>query len=262
MSEFTTTKFGDTVAYDRRGTGPGLIFVAGAGPYRATDPWTTVTAEGAARHGITTIVYDRRGRGESTATGALGLDRELAAIGALIDVAGGRAALCGHSSGCAIALAAAAQGMPVTALALWEAPLHSNADPIGVWAAEFLRLLDADALESALTHYMKDMPPEWLESARRSPEFPQMVAQVVSYRADAEAMAWTDSAPHTELFGGIRVPTLVMLGDSTFATLVPAADSIVGAIAGAAQKRMPGANHMWDPEPMAAELAAFVDAAS
>lgn len=262
MSEFTTTKFGDTVAYDRRGSGPGLIFVAGAGPSRATDPWTTVTAEAAASQGITTIVYDRLGRGETTATGALRLDRELAAIRALIDVAGGSAALCGHSSGCAIALAAAAQSMPVTALALWEAPLHSGEDPIGVWAADFLRLLDAGRLEPALTQYMRDMPPEWLEGARRSPEFPQIVAQVVSYRADAEAMAWVDSAPHDKLFGGIRVPTQVMLGESTFPMLVPAADSIVAAIPGATLKRMPGANHMWDPEPMAADLAAFVDAAN
>lgn len=28
----------------------------------------------------------------------------------------------------------------------------------------------------------------------------------------------------------------------------------------ATQQRMPGADHMWEPEPMAAELAAFVTA--
>jgi hypothetical protein len=38
MTEFTTTTTGDQVAYDRRGAGPALIFVAGAGPFRAIDP--------------------------------------------------------------------------------------------------------------------------------------------------------------------------------------------------------------------------------
>ena len=42
--------------------------------------------------------------------------------------------------------------------------------------------------------------------------------------------------------------------------MVTATDSIVAAIPGATQKRMPGANHSWEPEPMAVELAAFVTA--
>ena len=71
MTEFTTTTTGDRVAYDRRGTGPALIFVAGAGPFRAIDPWTTETAERAAQQGITTLVFDRLGRGESPAEGRL-----------------------------------------------------------------------------------------------------------------------------------------------------------------------------------------------
>jgi hypothetical protein len=80
MTEFTTTATGDRVAYDLRGAGPALIFVAGAGPFRAIDPWTTETAERAAQQGITTLVFDRLGRGESPAEGRLDLDRELDAI--------------------------------------------------------------------------------------------------------------------------------------------------------------------------------------
>ena len=48
MSELVTTALGDTVAYDLRGSGPAVVFVAGAGPHRAVDPWTTQTAERAA----------------------------------------------------------------------------------------------------------------------------------------------------------------------------------------------------------------------
>ncbi len=90
MSEYATTARGDRVAYDRRGSGPALIFVAGAGPFGGNDPVTTETAELVAGHGITTVVYDRLGRGESPAGGRIDLDRELTASTALIDLVGGR----------------------------------------------------------------------------------------------------------------------------------------------------------------------------
>ncbi len=65
MTDFTTTARGDRVAYDRYGSGPGLVFIAGAGPFRAVDPITTETAERAADLGVTAVVFDRLGRGES-----------------------------------------------------------------------------------------------------------------------------------------------------------------------------------------------------
>ena len=133
MTEFTTTATGDRVAYDLRGAGPALIFVAGAGPFRAIDPWTTETAERAAQQGITTLVFDRLGRGESPAEGRLDLDRELDAIQPLLNVVGGSAVLCGHSSGCSISLRAAAAGLPVEGLALWEAPLDGVAADTQAW---------------------------------------------------------------------------------------------------------------------------------
>lgn len=260
MTEFTTTRLDDRVAFDHRGSGPALVFVAGAGPYRAIDPWTTATAETAAGLGISTIVYDRLGRGESAVGGRIDLARELAALEALIDVGGGSAVLCGHSSGCTISLAAAVEGLPVNGLALWEAPIGAIVGGAGPWAAEVDRRIDSGDLDGALAHYMKDMPPEWLEGARQSPIYPDLVAQVVSYRPDGESLAWAESAPLAELFGGIRVPVKVLAGESSFDEILMAADAITAAIPGSVQQRMPGENHTWEPEPMAAELAAFVTA--
>ncbi|WP_448811093.1 alpha/beta fold hydrolase [Agromyces bauzanensis] len=260
MSEFVTTRLGDRVAYDHRGAGPALVFVAGAGPFRAIDPWTTATAEAAAALGVTTIVYDRVGRGESPATGRIGLDRELAAIEALIEVAGGTAVLCGHSSGCTISLAAADAGLPVAGLALWEAPIGAITGGAGPWAAEVERRIAAGDLEGALAHYMKDMPPEWLDGLRASPMYEAFVAQVVSYRPDGESLAWVESAPLAELLGGIAVPTRVYAGEDSFDAILAAADALTAAIPGATFRRMRGADHVWEPEAMAAELAAFVTA--
>ena len=260
MSDFTTTRLGDRVAFDHRGSGPALIFVTGAGPYRAIDPWTTETAEAAAARGISTIVYDRLGRGESPATGRIGLDRELAALEALIDVAGGRAVLCGHSSGCTISLAAADRGLAVNGLALWEAPIGGTVGGVGPWVAEVERRIDAGDLEGALAHYMKDMPPEWLEEARHDPGYPEYVAQVVSYVADGESLVWAESAAFADAAAGIRVPVLAMVGEQTFEEIRTAADALVEAIPGAAARVLPGADHTWEPLPMADELAAFVTA--
>jgi pimeloyl-ACP methyl ester carboxylesterase len=261
MTDFITTPLGDRVAYDLRGDGPAVIFIAGAGPHRAIDPWTTEAADLAARAGIRTLVFDRLGRGESPADGRLDLDRELDAIASLIELVGGRAVLCGHSSGCSIALAAAARGLPVAGLVLWEAPFGPQGGQALDWAAEVERRIDAGDLEGALEYYMKDMPPEWLEGAKQSPDYPETVAQVVSYRADGESLAWVESAPMADLFREVRVPVEVLLGDETFPELFDAAESIVAAIPGATWKQIPGADHSWEPEPMARELVRFTTAA-
>ncbi|MEU8898992.1 alpha/beta hydrolase [Nocardia sp. NPDC048505] len=258
MSEYLTTSRGDRVAYDLRGSGPALLFIAGAGPYRAIDPVTTETAELAAQQGITTIVYDRLGRGESRVEGRIDLDRELEAVAVLLERAGGSALLCGHSSGCSIALAAAVRGLAVDGLALFEAPLGEQDSGGREWAAEVDRRIDAGDLEGAMRYYMKDMPPEFFEAWRQSPEFPDLVAQAGSLRADGESLVWAESAPHTELFGKIEVPVLAMVGAETFPEMYTAADSIVAAIAGARQQRVPGAQHTWVAEPMAELLVEFV----
>jgi pimeloyl-ACP methyl ester carboxylesterase len=262
MSEFVTTSVGDRVAYDRYGSGPAVLFVAGAGPYRAIDPGTTTTAEAAAGLGISAIVYDRLGRGESPASGRLDLDRELAAIAALLEVAGGSAVLCGHSSGCSISLGAAASGLPVAGLVLWEAPIGPQDGGAREWADEVDRLIAAGDLEAAQLHYMKDMPPEFLKGVQSSPMWAPLVAQVGSLVSDGESLAWAESAPLAELCASIEVPVELLVGEETYPVMLEAVDRLATAIPHATHRRMAGAHHMWDPEPMAAELARFVRAAA
>jgi len=261
MTDYVTSEAGDRIGFDRSGSGPALVFVAGAGPYRAGDPHTTATARRAAEFGLTTLVYDRLGRGDSRVAGPIPLDRELSALAAIIGAAGGQAALCGHSSGCAIALAAAASGLSVTALVLFEAPIGGIAGGAGAWAEEFRRRLGADEREAALQWYMKDMPPAWFEGARNSPGFAGMLAQLDGHQPDAEALAWSESAPLTELLGGIRVPVEALVGEQSLPVMPAAAAAIAAAIPGATHGTIPGAFHQWEVEPMAAELSRFVRAA-
>jgi pimeloyl-ACP methyl ester carboxylesterase len=262
MSEFIVTPRGDRVAYDRSGAGPAVLFVAGAGPFRAIDPVTAATAATLADSGVTAIVYDRLGRGESGVDGPITLERELEAIAALLEVSGGRAVLCGHSSGCSIALAAAASGLAIDGLVLWEVPLGSENGGAREWADEVTRLIEAGDRDGALRHYMKDMPAEFFAALRESPIYPVLTAQAGSLRPDAESLAWAESAPLDALLANVRVPVDVLTAEHTLPIMENAADAIVAALPGASQKRIPGAEHSWEPGAMADELLRFVSSLS
>src|SRR2546422_605368 len=117
MSEFAISKDGTRIAYERDGEGPAVILVAGAMQFRGFDPTTVEMAKLLAAKGFTVFNYDRRGRGESADASSFTLQDEIDDLGTLIDIAGGKAALFGNSSGGSISLAAATAGLDVTKLA-------------------------------------------------------------------------------------------------------------------------------------------------
>src|SRR5437773_2390171 len=111
---------GTPIAYERSGTGPALILVDGALCSRAFGPMpklATLLAKD-----FTVYMYDRRGRGRSGDTVPYSKEREVEDLAALIREAGGRAFLVGLSSGAALALEAAARGLPVARVAAYEPP--------------------------------------------------------------------------------------------------------------------------------------------
>src|ERR1017187_1689578 len=109
---------GTAIAFDRSGAGPALILVVGALQDRAA---TRALAAALAPH-FTVYSYDRRGRGSSGDTAPHSVDREIEELGALVAEAGGSAFAFGHSSGAMLALEAAARGLAVTKLAVYEPP--------------------------------------------------------------------------------------------------------------------------------------------
>jgi len=121
------SKDGTTIAFDRLGDGPPVILVCGGSTDRSANaPLAALLA----RH-FTVFNYDRRSRGDSGDTAPYAVVREVEDIDALIAEAGGSAFLYGTSSGAALALEAAASGLAITKLALWEPPfiLDENARP-------------------------------------------------------------------------------------------------------------------------------------
>ena len=93
-----------TIAFDRMGSGPPLIDGRGRRSTRRIDDRPLAAA---LRDEFTVINPDRRGRGDSGDTGPYEVQREIEDIEALIEAAGGSAAVFGYSSGANLALRAA-----------------------------------------------------------------------------------------------------------------------------------------------------------
>ncbi len=117
MSSHVTSADGTRIAYDRLGDGASLILIAGIFCTRRTlQPLAEQLADSFA-----VVNYDRRGRGESTDTPPYAVEREIEDVAALIDEAGGSAAVYGHSSGAGLAIPPAG-ATPVRAPAEVVAP--------------------------------------------------------------------------------------------------------------------------------------------
>ncbi len=117
-----TSKDGTRIAYHKTGSGFPVILVDGALCSRDFGPMPKLSAL-LSEH-FTVINYDRRGRNESGDTQPYTMDREIDDIGALIMEAGGSAYVYGISSGAALSLAAAAKGLNIPKLALYEPPFE------------------------------------------------------------------------------------------------------------------------------------------
>lgn len=263
MTDYVISADGTRIGFDRVGSGPPVILVGGAMQFRAFDPETTEMAQHLASHGFAVVNYDRRGRGDSPAEPPITLEQNLEDLRALIDEltegADDAVALFGNSSGATIALAAAAAGLPVSKLVLFEAPLDEE---LGTDGAEFLEgmrqsLADGGS-EAAIEFYMTDMPPEWLEGLRRSPAWPMVREIGPSLVPDAESLAWTQAAPRSALWAGIRQPTLVLVGTETMPFMDAAADSLVANLPHAEKRAIEASDHRWEARSMALTIAGFL----
>ena len=259
MTKFVTSADGTRIAYDREGSGPAVVLVAPAIQFRAFDPTTVELAHRLAEAGFDVINYDRRGRGESTDTLPFSVDREVEDIAALIELAGGSAALFGSSSGGALCLWAAAAGLPVSKLVLWEVPLSLEGEGDGgEWLIGLQQRIAQGDRGAAVEFYMRDMPAQWLAAAKASPAWPVMkdIAPTLVY--DAAALDRAQRRPWSQAWAEVTAPTLVLTGEQTLPMFPAVADALVATLPHASQRRIEAQDHSWSPEVMAAAIAGFL----
>jgi pimeloyl-ACP methyl ester carboxylesterase len=260
MTEFTTSKDGTRIAYEKVGSGPTLVLVDGAMCYRDFGPCRSLAEHLSSQ--FTVYFYDRRGRGESGNTLPYAPEREFEDLAAVIEATGGDAFVTGFSSGGGLVLRAAAAGVPIKKLASYEAPFIGQVivkgKPVDA-LAELRARLDACNPGAAIDFFMVQMVggpwfmPLMMRAMRKV--FAQLTAVAHTLPYDTELM--TEFVPPVDELSRIRVPALVMVGGKAKPNMVEAVRAVAAAVPGAVQHTLPGQTHQVRDDAIAPELVAF-----
>lgn len=241
----TRSSDGTEIAYDRLGDGPPVILVSGASCARGVhEPLAEMLAAN-----FTVFNYDRRGRGDSGDTQPYGVEREIEDIATMCGVAG--AAVFGNSSGAFLAVRAAAAGLPITALALWEPPIMTDPDAPRrqrEYLTQLTALLDAGRRGDAMALFMTmvGLPQDMITGMRQAPMWPglEAIAHTLAY----DALVMGDSTLPDGLASSVKVPTLVLTGGNTGEWAASMADALTSALPDAQHRTLDGQDHnvAWD----------------
>jgi pimeloyl-ACP methyl ester carboxylesterase len=255
---------GTTIGFDAWGDGQPLIMIDGATSYRAVSQTHAQVGE-LLREEFRVYAYDRRGRGESGDTAPYAVQREIEDLAALIAEAGAPAFVCGTSSGAVLALDAAAAGLPIARLALFEPPFVVD-DSRPPAPPDYVQRLDAcmaagrpgDAAELFLTAAVA-MPAEYVAGMRQSPFWGALEAVAHTIAYDGRIMGSTMSgAPlPADRWAAVSAPTLVMYGRGTEPWLISAARALAGLLPTASLQGVEGAQHSVAAEVLAEALRQF-----
>ncbi|MDQ0986754.1 alpha/beta fold hydrolase [Streptomyces sp. V2I9] len=257
---------GTEIAYERSGSGPAVVLVASA----LADRSDTVKLAALLAEHFTVVNYDRRGRGASGDADVYAVDREIEDIAALVDQLGGSAALFGSSSGAVLALRAAASGVKVDRLALYEPPFvvaRGDAGPPLDLAEQVGGLLaqgrDGDAVRYFMTKvqgmpgiavsFMKLMPKIWKNLVGLARTLPYDIAVM----GDTQQGRPLDEGE----WKGVDVPTLVLTGGKSPAAFRRAAGDLAGILPKGDHRTLPGLNHgavVMAPKKVAPEIIRFM----
>ncbi|MFT3765964.1 MAG: alpha/beta fold hydrolase [Minicystis sp.] len=247
-----------TIAFDRLGEGPPVILVLGAFNTRAAG--APLAAALSAQH--TVINYDRRGRGESGDSAPYAVEREIEDLDTLIQRAGGAAAVLGFSSGAALALAAAAHGLPITKLALFDLPLRVDRpeNPVD-HAAALDALVRAGRRGDAVEYFqlrMVGLPEPLVTQLRHAPFRPALEA--MAHTLVYEATILGDGHLKLDQARAVRAPTLALAAGAAQPFMRETAEALARAVPDGRALVLEGATHDLVPEVLAPPLLRFFSA--
>jgi pimeloyl-ACP methyl ester carboxylesterase len=252
---------GTHIAFDRIGQGPPVILVVGALCSRTLGPGVKLAP--ALADQFTVFTYDRRGRGDSGDGWAYAVEREIEDLEALIREAGGSASVFGHSSGAVLALEAAAHGLPIERLALYEAPLvvdRSRATTESDWAQvdgaiaqgrrgdavkAFLRCIGVPALGIAVMRCL----PVWTKLTA--------VAHTLPYDGAIVRELQRGEPLSRSRWSSVRAPALAIHGRKSPLWMEGATRALAGALAKGEYRSLEGQSHDVSAKALSPVLSAF-----
>jgi len=252
-----TSSDGTTIAFDRLGEGPPVILVCGG----STDRMVNAPLAALLARRFTVLNYDRRGRGDSGDTPPYAVEREVEDLDAAIRAAGGSACVWGSSSGAALALVAAASGLAMSRLAMWEPPYRLQdggprppADTAKVFADLVSQGRRGDAVEFFMAKVVR-LPAEFVAQARNAPFWKAQEALAHTLAYDATIMG--DYEVPAERVTAVTTPTLVLTGGASPPWMHETARTIVGLLPDGRHRVLEGQEHNVAPEAIAPALEEF-----
>jgi len=259
-TQTVTSADGTSILVETTGAGPALVLVDGAMCSLEFGPARDVAKQLADRY--TVYIYDRRGRGGSGDTEPYAVEREIEDLSAVIDAAGGDAYVMGQSSGASLALEAAAAGVTMRKLAVYEAPYVGVTTVRGRtpdYLADLTSLLERGKNGAMIDYFMVRMVggPAFLPVMMRlMPKvWSQLTAVAPSLLNDTRILG--DFVVPSERFARIAVPTLVMGGSKAKPNMRKAVEDVAAAVTGQSPVILAGQTHNVSPAVLAPELAAF-----
>lgn len=257
---------GTSIGYDRLSDhGPTLVLVGGG-----LDDGTENQPVGEyLADSFAVVNYRRRGRGDSGDGEPYAVEREIEDLAAVIDATGGgRAHLFGASSGGALALEAAAAGLPIDRIAVHEVPYQVEDAMISAWQAYRVDLeaaLDAGDRDQALRLFMRlaGSSEQDIAGAEAAPVWPALRALAPTLRYDAACLG--DGPPPAQRLASVRQPVLLTTGVTVDPRMggLPldffgaAADAAAAALLHARRDTLEVAGHVVDPTVLGPILRAF-----
>jgi pimeloyl-ACP methyl ester carboxylesterase len=204
------------------------------------------------------LTYDRRGRGDSTDTLPYAVEREVEDLAALIAAAGGSASVYAVSSGALLALHAAASGLAIPKLALFEPPIATDEDRSAEpnLTAELAELVAAGRHEDAVErfHTAIGVPADMVAGMRQTPLWPALTAIAPTLVYDYII----SDATTLRLVASVTAPTLIIDSEGSTGELTGWAAAIVDALPNGTHQSLHGQWHSVPDQDLAPVVTEFL----
>lgn len=210
------------------------------------------------------FTYDRRGRGDSGDMPPYAVERETEDLAALVREAGGSASVYGISSGAALALEAANRGVPISKLALYEAPFivdDSRPSAPEDFLAQLTAAIASDRRGHAVRLFLKQvgLPAVVVAVMRFTPVWSKLKAVAHTLRYDITIMGDGQSGRPlaVDRWTSVTVPTLVVAGGKSPAWMRGGMEALADVLPPARHHTLEGQTHMVKPAALAPVLVQF-----
>ncbi|MGD6749005.1 alpha/beta fold hydrolase [Streptomyces sp. BH105] len=250
---------GAAIAYRRFGSGPPVLMVPPSGG--GLHSWQPVAERLADRYEL--WLPARRGYAPSgPARSPKRFADEVADLETLIATIGRPVHLAGMSYGANVALHAAAAGLPVRSLVLWEPPLYAVGAELVPVLEEFQELTakgDRRRADRLLAEKVARVPAALLDLMDAGEPGESDPEEARGWCRDLESLI-ADSAD-VERWSDVTVPTLLMRGADTWEPMPSAIDRLAAALPKVTYTTFPGQMHFAPslvPDDVAAEIADFL----